>query len=100
MDIYVDGEYKQTVSAYRNGRLAQQNLYSISGLTEGMHTLRAVKKSGQFMLLDMLKVEIPGLITPVEAVFNKAAAAQADIDVTLLRQPDCSAVSARAPICW
>ncbi|WP_052416105.1 X2-like carbohydrate binding domain-containing protein [Paenibacillus sp. FSL R5-0912] len=87
MDIYVDGEFKETVSAYRNGRLAQQNLYSISGLPEGIHTLRAVKKSGRFMLLDMLKVEIPDLVNPVEAVFDKAAAAQADIDVTLLRQP-------------
>ncbi|CAM4400042.1 X2-like carbohydrate binding domain-containing protein [Paenibacillus typhae] len=85
MDIYVDGEFKETVSAYNNGRLAQQNLYSITGLPEGLHTLKAVKKSGSFMLLDMLKVEIPDLINPVEAVFDKAA--PAGLEVKLLREP-------------
>ena len=88
MDIFIDDQFKETVSAYRNGRLAQQNLYSISGLTEGLHTLKAVKKSGTFMLLDMLKVEIPDLVNPVEATFDKEVSAQADIDVTLLQQPD------------
>lgn len=86
MDIYVDGQFKETVSAYRDGRLAQQNLYSISGLTDGQHTLKAVKKSGRFMLLDMLKVELPNMINPVNASFDKLASAQADIDVTLLKQ--------------
>ncbi|MFE4710616.1 X2-like carbohydrate binding domain-containing protein [Paenibacillus sp. NPDC056722] len=88
MDIYIDGQFKETVSAYRNGRLAQQVLYSISDLSDGMHTLKAVKKSGRFMLLDMLKVEIPNLINPVHASFDKSASAQADIDVTLLQQAE------------
>ncbi|MGN7764503.1 X2-like carbohydrate binding domain-containing protein [Paenibacillus sp. 22594] len=86
MDIYVDGMFQQTVSAYHNGRQAQQNLYSIAGLPEGFHTLKAVKKSGSFMLLDMLKVEIPDLINPVEAAFDQAV--PADIEVKLLRQPE------------
>ncbi|MGC5771273.1 S-layer homology domain-containing protein [Paenibacillus pabuli] len=86
MDIYVDGQFKETVSAYRNGRLAQQNLYSISGLPNGQHTLKAVKKTGRFMLLDMLKVELPNMINPVNASFDKLASAQADIDVALLIQ--------------
>lgn len=89
MDIYIDGQFKETVSAHLNsGRLAQQKLYSISGLTEGRHTLKAVKKSGQFMLLDMLKVEIPDLIQPVTATFDKGNPAQGDLEVTLLQQPD------------
>lgn len=88
MDIYVDGQFKETVSAYRNGRLAQQNLYSISGLPDGQHTLKAVKKSGRFMLLDMLKIELPNMINPVNASFDKSASAQADIDVTLLVQAE------------
>ncbi|WDQ35561.1 X2-like carbohydrate binding domain-containing protein [Paenibacillus marchantiae] len=86
MDIYVDDQFKETVSAHRNGRLAQQNLYSISGLPDGQHTLKAVKKSGEYMLLDMLKVELPNLINPVTADFDKSASAQTDIDVTLLQQ--------------
>ncbi|MFS0869881.1 S-layer homology domain-containing protein [Paenibacillus xylanilyticus] len=88
MDIYVDGEFKETVSAYRDGRLAQQKVYSISGLPDGQHTLKAVKKSGRFMLLDFLKVEIPNIIQPVSAIFDKAESAQADIEVTLLQEPE------------
>ncbi|OAX49755.1 Cellulosome-anchoring protein [Paenibacillus sp. AD87] len=88
MDIYVDDQFKETVSAHRNGRLAQQNLYSISGLPDGQHTLKAVKKSGDYMLLDMLKVELPNLINPVTADFDKSASAQTDIDVTLLQQAE------------
>ncbi|WP_082722528.1 X2-like carbohydrate binding domain-containing protein [Paenibacillus jilunlii] len=86
MDIYVDNQFQQTVSAYHDGRQAQQNLFSITGLPEAFHTLKAVKKSGTFMLLDMLKVEIPDLVSPVEAAFDKAA--PADIEVKLLRQPE------------
>lgn len=89
MDIYIDGQFKETVSAHLNsGRLAQQKLYSISGLTEGRHTLKAVKTSGQFMLLDMLKVEIADLIQPVSATFDKGDPAQGDLEVILLQQPD------------
>ncbi|WP_419884974.1 S-layer homology domain-containing protein [Paenibacillus sp. B-A-8] len=88
MDIYVDDQFKGTVSAYRNGRLSQQILYSISGLTDGQHTLKAVKKSGRFMLLDMLKVEIPNMINPIAASFDKSPSAQQDIEITLLQQPD------------
>ncbi|MGF9695399.1 X2-like carbohydrate binding domain-containing protein [Paenibacillus sp. MABNR03] len=88
MDIYVDGEFKETVSAYREGRLAQQKVYSISGLPDGQHTLKAVKKSGRFMLLDFLKVEIPNIIQPVSAIFDKAESAQADIEVKLLQEPE------------
>lgn len=88
MDIYVDDQFKGTVSAYRNGRLSQQILYSISGLTDGQHTLKAVKKSGRFMLLDMLKVEIPNMINPVAASFDKSPSAQEDIEITLLQQPE------------
>ncbi|WP_229522413.1 X2-like carbohydrate binding domain-containing protein [Paenibacillus monticola] len=87
MDIFIDDQFQETVSAYHNGRLAQQNLYSITGLPEGLHTLKAVKKSGDYMLLDMLKVEIPDLINPVEASFDKKITAQADVQVTLLQQP-------------
>ncbi|WP_229696533.1 X2-like carbohydrate binding domain-containing protein [Paenibacillus albidus] len=88
MDIYIDDKFQRTVSAHRNGRLAQQNLYSIAGLPEGLHTLKAVKKSGDFMLLDLLKVEIPDLIHPAEAHFDKSVSAQADIEVTLLANPE------------
>ncbi|OZB91188.1 X2-like carbohydrate binding domain-containing protein [Paenibacillus sp. XY044] len=87
MDIYLDGEFKKTVSSYSEHRQPQQKLYNVSGLKEGFHTLKVVKKSGRFMLVDMLKVEIPDLISPVSVVFDKSAANQGDVAVTLLQHP-------------
>ena len=51
VDIYVDNVFKQTVNTYNPTRLAQQTVYAIGGLPSGAHTLKAVKKSGSFMLL-------------------------------------------------
>ncbi|MFF2090589.1 X2-like carbohydrate binding domain-containing protein [Paenibacillus sp. NPDC058174] len=83
IDIYVDGVFKQTVSTHHTSRLAGQTVYSISGLTEGLHTLKAVKKSGTFMLLDQLKVTLPDYIIPAAGTFNKKTTAQADVKTTL-----------------
>jgi hypothetical protein len=82
MDIYVDNEFKQTVSTYNLGRLAQQTVYNITGLPSGAHTLKVVKKSGFFMLLDKLAVTVPDLISPAMASFDKAASEQADVQTT------------------
>ena len=52
-------KFKKTVSTYRDpvdGRGVQQVVYSADGLPNGSHTLRAVKRSGSFMLLDKLDV--------------------------------------------
>lgn len=57
IDIYIDNVYKQTVSTYNSTRLTQQTAYSISGLPNGQHTMKAVKKSGTYMLLDQLSVQ-------------------------------------------
>ncbi|MDQ6421450.1 X2-like carbohydrate binding domain-containing protein [Paenibacillus sp. LHD-117] len=82
IDFYVDGEFRQTVSTYNLGRQAQMPVYTITGLEDGPHTLKAVKKSGIFMLLDKLRVITPDLISETEAVFDKAAGQQADVEVT------------------
>ncbi|MCA0753764.1 hypothetical protein KP806_01790 [Paenibacillus sp. N4] len=82
MDIYVDGDFKQTVSTYNIGRLAQQPVYTITGLPAGEHTLKAVKKSGIFMLLDQLRVIVPDLISTTEAAFDQAEGKQSDVTVT------------------
>ncbi|WP_240702987.1 X2-like carbohydrate binding domain-containing protein [Cohnella luojiensis] len=85
MDIYVDNEFKQTVSTYNLGRLAQQTVYNITGLPSGAHTLKVVKKSsGFFMLLDKLTVTVPDLISPSTASFDKAATQQADVLTTII----------------
>lgn len=81
IDIYVDGDFKQTVSTYNLGRASQQPVYHIAGLEYGEHTLKAVKKSGIFMLLDKLRVSLPDLISNTEANFNKADGQQEDVTI-------------------
>jgi hypothetical protein len=88
VDIYVDGQFKQTVSTYQaDGRGAQQVVYSISDLPNGTHTIRGVKKSGQFMLLDKLNVRQQSLLNPDTATFDKNPSAQADVSIQIGRDP-------------
>ncbi|QGR00194.1 glycoside hydrolase family 27 protein [Paenibacillus psychroresistens] len=54
IDIYVDGVFKQTVNTYNATRLAQQTVYSITGLSSGSHTIKGIKKTGTYMLLDRI----------------------------------------------
>lgn len=92
MDIYVDSEFQQTVSTYNIGRLAQQPVYTITGLSNGEHTLKAVKKSGIFMLLDQLRVIVPDLISETSALFDQAEGQQADVTVTALAGSSLSSI--------
>ncbi|MCC3371985.1 X2-like carbohydrate binding domain-containing protein [Cohnella sp. REN36] len=59
MDVYIDGQLRQTVSAYAAARNAQQQLFAISGLTDGTHTIKVVKASGELMLVDALRFAVP-----------------------------------------
>ena len=56
MEVYIDGVDKGSYSADSATREAQQVIYSVSGLTPGSHTLKIVKDSGTYMLLDGLDV--------------------------------------------
>ncbi|PUB24778.1 carbohydrate binding protein with CBMX2 domain [Promicromonospora sp. AC04] len=88
VDIYIDGELKETVDTSLEpgeDRQAQQVVYSISDLPSGSHTIRGVKKSGDYMLVDRLNVRQESLLDPDTAAFDKAPAAQADVAVELLR---------------
>jgi alpha-galactosidase len=87
-EVYLDGALVQTVDAHLDpsaGRGVQQTLYSASGLPDGSHTLRVVKKSGSYMLLDRLNVTVESLLSTGSATFDRAA--PADIAVDLLRTP-------------
>ncbi|MEU6969990.1 right-handed parallel beta-helix repeat-containing protein [Kitasatospora aureofaciens] len=53
-DVYLDGVLKATVDTSNPTRLAQQTVYSARDLTPGSHTLRVVKKSGYYLLLDRI----------------------------------------------
>jgi alpha-galactosidase len=86
VDIYLDGQFVKTVNAGRDPgqpRLAQQTVFTVNNLPDGSHTLRAVKKSGSYMLVDRIDVLQPSLIDPPAASFDKKA--PADVPVKLLR---------------
>lgn len=88
VDIYLDGEFKETVSTYLDpaeGRKAQQVVYRATGLPDGTHTLRAVKKSGSYMLLDRLDVTRNSLLTPDTGVVDRAD--PNSLEVALKRDP-------------
>lgn len=88
VDIYLDGQFVQTESTYLDpaqGRGVQQTVFSASGLASGSHTLRVVKKSGSFMLLDKLVVTLDSLLSTTSGAFNKAD--PADVVVDVLRDP-------------
>ncbi|SDI22033.1 Right handed beta helix region [Actinokineospora alba] len=68
IDVFVDGVFDRTVSAYRGtDRLAQQVIYSKTGLTQGSHTVRLVKKSGSYLVIDGF-VPVTAPIAPVHDI--------------------------------
>lgn len=85
VEIYIDGALKATVDTHADERSAQQTVFSISDLPNGSHTIRGVKKSGQFMLVDKLVVRQESLLNPGTANFDKAA--QADLTTEIGRDP-------------
>ncbi|SFW92128.1 hypothetical protein [Amycolatopsis australiensis] len=56
IDIYVDGTFRRTVDASAATRTAQQAVFSTCGLPPGSHDLRAVKRGGQYLLVDRIDV--------------------------------------------
>jgi hypothetical protein len=85
VEIYVDGALKATVDTHADTRSAQQLVYSISDLPNGSHTIRGVKKSGQFMLVDKLVVRQESLLNPGTGAFDKGA--PADVTTEIGRDP-------------
>ncbi|MEX1651766.1 hypothetical protein ABZ960_00965 [Streptomyces pseudovenezuelae] len=67
IDVYVDGTKTQSVSAAGSTRLAQQVVASVSGLPKAQHTVKLVKTSGSFMVIDGFTV-IPDTMAPVHDI--------------------------------
>ncbi|MBK4347081.1 X2-like carbohydrate binding domain-containing protein [Lacisediminihabitans changchengi] len=85
VDIYIDGSFQKTVSTHLEPgqpRAAQVVAFSASGLPDGSHTIRAVKKSGDYMLLDKLDVTQVSLLSATTAAFDTAAPKNVSVDVT------------------
>ena len=55
-DVYIDGVLKKTVSGSSSSRVSQVVLYSVQNLAAGQHTIKLVKRSGTYMLLDAFKI--------------------------------------------
>lgn len=66
-EVYVDGKKVSTVSGYAPQRLAQQALVSVTGLPKGSHTVRVVKTSGDYLLVDGVTV-IPDVVSPAHDI--------------------------------
>ncbi|MEV4623931.1 alpha-L-fucosidase [Asanoa sp. NPDC049573] len=56
VDIYLDGTLVSTVDTTSAVRQPQQVVYGVRGLPQGSHTLRGVKRSGTYMLVDRFDV--------------------------------------------
>jgi len=67
IDVYVDGVKTQSVSAYSATRLAQQPVVTVTGLAKGTHTVKLVKTSGSYLLVDGFTV-IPDAVAPVHDI--------------------------------
>lgn len=86
--VYLDGELVAQVDTSLPAgtpRQAQQVVWSADGLTDGAHTLRVVKDSGDYMLLDAITVEQPNLLTPDGIGVQQGAAS--DTTIALGRDP-------------
>lgn len=54
-EVYLDGVLTGTVDFSAAGRSTQVPVYGIGGLPYGTHTLKLVKKTGQYMLIDAVR---------------------------------------------
>lgn len=56
IDIYMDGVFQETISAYNGSRIYQTVIYSKRNLTPGIHTIKGVKKSSSYLIVDAFKI--------------------------------------------
>ncbi|MFC4808905.1 X2-like carbohydrate binding domain-containing protein [Paenibacillus sp. GCM10023250] len=84
VEIFLDGVSQGKVSTYGADahNKPQVAVYSAQGLTNGFHTLKAVKKTGKFMLLDALRVQLPDLIDVSSTDYEKGAADGVSVNLT------------------
>ncbi|NOU77161.1 hypothetical protein GC098_38360 [Paenibacillus sp. LMG 31458] len=76
-DVYIDGVFAQTVNGAAPSYAAQSVIYSNKSLAYGTHTIKVVKKSGNWMVLDGFKVYTE------TATFSADITAPTNQDVTL-----------------
>ena len=67
IDIYIDGTLTQTVNAANSTRLVQQTLYTQTWPTSGTHTIKAVKRTGTFMLIDAFRIHAATIVDDTDS---------------------------------
>ncbi len=72
VDVYIDGVLQTTVNCHSVAQIAQQNLFSISGLTSGSHTIKLVKSSGSTMAVDAFIVSTAAATQAAAPTFSPA----------------------------
>ena len=55
VEVFIDNVSQGTFSTYASSRKVQQNIFEKSGLSSGSHTLKLVKRSGNYMSLDYIE---------------------------------------------
>ncbi len=85
IDFYIDNVKAGTASSRCTGsKQASAMIWQTSGLSDGIHTFKAVKADNTtFMLFDALRVEVPNLMSPVTANFDKNITEQRDMHIFL-----------------
>ncbi|MEV0584315.1 PDZ domain-containing protein [Nonomuraea sp. NPDC050310] len=56
VDLYLDGQLDTTIDNYSDTRVHQKVVYTKTGLAPGRHTLRGVKKGGDYFIVDGFKL--------------------------------------------
>ncbi|MFF2851669.1 hypothetical protein ACFVT5_35855 [Streptomyces sp. NPDC058001] len=97
IDVYVDDVKTDSVSTVKpHPRLAQQAVASVTGLPKGTHTVKLVKTSGTYMLIDGFTV-IPDVLEPVHDITFKGV----DFAYTTWNQPSTSGyIDNQAGVLW
>jgi len=67
VEVFIDNVDKGSFNANAATRSVQQVIYSITGLTSGSHTIKVVKTSGTYMLVDAFNVHTSGA-TPTPTI--------------------------------
>lgn len=61
VDVYLDNVFQRTVSCSSPTRFSQATVFSATGLAATTHTLKLVKKSGTWMLVDAFRTSLSTL---------------------------------------
>ncbi|ALO42865.1 hypothetical protein [Pseudoalteromonas phenolica] len=57
IEIFINNESQGIVSTYSTDRITQKEVFKIENLPLGVHTLKAVKRSGRFMVVDAISFQ-------------------------------------------